>query len=151
MASLHRPPIQVTVATLVADGDRLLYVEEEHEGRHVLNQPAGHVEADESLLRAAERETYEETGYRVRCQSLLGVHLMAWPRHSTLRFAFVAEVLEHDPTASLDVGIVAVHWLTDDELNAHALAHRTPLVAACVRDFRAGRRYPLELLRWWPR
>src|SRR5690606_21729205 len=53
----------VTVATVVVDGGRLLCVEEHANGGLVLNQPAGHLEPDESLEQAALRETREETGW----------------------------------------------------------------------------------------
>ncbi|WMR35883.1 NUDIX domain-containing protein, partial [Metapseudomonas otitidis] len=52
----------ITVATVVEDQGRFLLVEEEADGRAVLNQPAGHLEADETLPQAALRETLEETG-----------------------------------------------------------------------------------------
>ena len=54
----------VTVATVVVRDGRLLQVEESIAGALVLNQPAGHLEPDESLLQAALRETLEETGGR---------------------------------------------------------------------------------------
>ncbi|MDY6980627.1 MAG: NUDIX domain-containing protein, partial [Pseudomonadota bacterium] len=38
-------------------------VEEDVEGRVVLNQPAGHVEAGESFIDAVIRETLEETAH----------------------------------------------------------------------------------------
>ena len=50
----------VTVATVVVSDGRLLMVEESVGGRLVLNQPAGHLEPDESLVEAALRETLEE-------------------------------------------------------------------------------------------
>ena len=53
----------VTVATIIEDNGRFLMVEELAEGRAVFNQPAGHLEADESLIQAALRETLEETGW----------------------------------------------------------------------------------------
>src|SRR5690606_9205902 len=52
----------VTVATVVVAGGRLLCVEEHGRDGLVLNQPAGHLEPDESLEQAALRETLEETG-----------------------------------------------------------------------------------------
>ncbi len=55
----------VTVATIVEDQGRFLLVEEQADGREVLNQPAGHLEPAESLLEAALRETLEETGWEV--------------------------------------------------------------------------------------
>ena len=53
----------ITVATVVEDHGRFLLVEEMAEGRAVFNQPAGHLEANESLTEAALRETLEETTY----------------------------------------------------------------------------------------
>lgn len=81
----------VTVATLVLDGGRLLCVEERVSGRLVINQPAGHLEPDESLVDAAVRETLEETGWTVRPSAFVGAY--QWKaetgRHY-LRFAFAA-------------------------------------------------------------
>ena len=64
----------VTVATVVVDGGRLLVVEERVEGRLVLNQPAGHLEPDEPILEAAIRETREETGWDVRPTAFVGAY-----------------------------------------------------------------------------
>jgi len=60
-SSIWRP--HVTVACVVARGDRYLMVEEEIEGRLAYNQPAGHLDDGESLADAAVRETLEETGW----------------------------------------------------------------------------------------
>ena len=59
----------VTVATIVEDNGRFLMVEELADGQAVFNQPAGHLEADESLIQAALRETLEETGWDVELTS----------------------------------------------------------------------------------
>ena len=64
----------VTVATVVARDGRLLMVEERVSGKLVLNQPAGHLEPDESLAGAALRETREETGWNVRITHLVGAY-----------------------------------------------------------------------------
>ena len=50
-----------TVATVVEHDGKFLLVEEISQGRRVLNQPAGHLEPNESLIEAAIRETLEET------------------------------------------------------------------------------------------
>ncbi|MDQ3057354.1 MAG: NUDIX domain-containing protein, partial [Pseudomonadota bacterium] len=89
----------VTVATIVVRDGRLLCVEERVDGRLVINQPAGHLEPDESLLEAALRETREETGWNVRLTAFVGAY--QWKaetgRHY-LRFAFAAEPVQHDPS-----------------------------------------------------
>ena len=139
----------VTVATVVVAEGRLLCVEERVGGRLVINQPAGHLEPDESLLEAALRETREETGWDVRLTAFLGAYQWKAPetgRHY-LRFAFAAEPERHDPTRALDEGIVQALWLTPDELLAARERHRSPLVWQVVADHLAGHRSPLSVLQ----
>ncbi|MFC5569127.1 NUDIX hydrolase [Lysobacter yangpyeongensis] len=144
----------VTVATVVVDDGRFLMVEEAVGGQLVLNQPAGHLEPDESLVEAALRETLEETGWEVRLTAFVGAYQWKAParpgesdgRHY-LRFAFAAEPLVHRPERPLDEGIVRALWLSPAELQAQAHRHRSPLVWRAASDFLAGRRQPLELLQ----
>lgn len=139
----------VTVATVVVRDGRLLCVEELSNGRLVINQPAGHLEPDESLLEAALRETREETGWNVRITHLVGAYQWKAPetgRHY-LRFAFAAEPVDEIPGATLDEGIVHAMWLTPQELQAEAARHRSPLVWRTVADFLGGNRHPLALVQ----
>ncbi|MDQ3617866.1 MAG: NUDIX hydrolase [Pseudomonadota bacterium] len=144
----------VTVATVVVDGGRLLMVEERVGGELVLNQPAGHLEPDESLLQAALRETREETGWDVRLTAFVGAYQWKAPAQADgsggrhyLRFAFAAEPIGHDPARALDEGIVQALWLTPAELQAQQARHRSPLVWRTAADFLAGRRQPLDVLQ----
>jgi ADP-ribose pyrophosphatase YjhB (NUDIX family) len=139
----------VTVATVVVSDGRLLVVEEAVAGRRVLNQPAGHLEPDESLAEAALRETREETGWDVRLTDFVGAYQWKAPetgRHY-LRFAFAAEPVAHDPGRLLDEGIIQALWLTPAELHAQADRHRSPLVWQAAADFLGGRRFPLDLVQ----
>jgi 8-oxo-dGTP pyrophosphatase MutT (NUDIX family) len=54
-------------------------VEETVAGRLVLNQPAGHLEPDETLPQAALRETREETGWDVRLTGFVGAYQWTAP------------------------------------------------------------------------
>ena len=142
----------VTVATVVPRDGRFLLVEEDIRGRIVLNQPAGHLDPDESLLSAAVRETLEETGWDFEPDAVTGVYL--WKNAEVdatfLRVAFHGRCLKHHPERRLDHGIVAAHWLSREELASGRHALRTPLVLQCIDDLLAGRRYPLELLSFIP-
>ena len=140
----------VTVASVVVRDGRLLCMEEHANGRGlVINQPAGHLEPDESLQEAALRETLEETGWDVRLTAFIGAYQWMAPetdRHY-LRFAFAAEPMRHDPQRPLDDGIVQALWLTPSELLEARDRHRSPLVWQVVADCLAGSRQPLSLLR----
>src|SRR3546814_19705095 len=63
-----------------------------------------------------------------------------------LRFALAAEPVRHDPTRTLDDGIVRALWMTPAELQAGRDRQRSPLVWQGVADFLSGQRHPLSLL-----
>lgn len=140
--------VHVTVAAIVVRDGRFLLVEESVGGRHVLNQPAGHWEAGETLLEAAARETLEETGWEVEPTALLGVYEFEPPElgYGFLRFAYLARPLRHHAGRPLDPGIARALWLTPDELRAQRERHRSPMVQRCVDDALAGRQHPLSLI-----
>ena len=112
------------------------------------NQPAGHLEPDESLIAGAIRETLEETAYHFVPQALLGLYQYHHPPSDVtyLRFAFIGDIAGHDEERKLDTGIIRALWMTPAEIRASRGRHRTPLVVRCVDDYLAGRRYPLDLM-----
>lgn len=141
-----RLDVRLTVAAVIEKDGRFLIVEERDAGRTVLNQPAGHLEADESLSAAVVREVREETGYACRPTHVVGLYLWSRPGGATvLRVAFACH-LEGDSSGPADPDILATHWLSRAELAALAL--RSPLVGRTADDYLAGRRYPLELLQY---
>ena len=139
----------ITVATVIEDDGRFLFVEEFKAGRLVLNQPAGHLEANESLREAALRETLEETGWDVELTALLGIYLYTAPSNGVTyqRVCFSARPVRHDPERELDSDISSITWLTRDELATQPERWRSELVLQCVDDYQAGISGPLELLR----
>jgi 8-oxo-dGTP pyrophosphatase MutT (NUDIX family) len=139
----------VTVATVVADAGRFLLVEENIRGELVLNQPAGHLEPNESLFDAALRETLEETGWHVELTHFIGVYQWNTPNAGAeyLRFAFAARPLRHDARRALDAGIVQALWLTREEIAAQSARHRNPMVLGNIDDWLANRRFPLDIVK----
>ncbi|WP_273431892.1 NUDIX hydrolase [Chitinibacter tainanensis] len=141
-----------TVAAIIEQDGRFLLVEERILGALKLNQPAGHVDANESIVAACQRETLEETAYHFTPTALVGIYQWSVPGSDLtyLRYAFSGELGAHDATRQLglaDEGIEAAVWLSRDEVLARQAEHRSPLLLACIDDYLAGRRYPLELLR----
>ena len=139
-----------TVAAVIERAGRFLMVIEQCEDGLRINQPAGHLEAGESLIDACVRETLEETAHPFVPEALVGIYL--WRRslppagRAFLRFAFTGSVGEAIAGRALDDGIVDAVWLSADELAQRRAEHRSPLVMQCVEDYLRGRRYPLDLL-----
>jgi 8-oxo-dGTP pyrophosphatase MutT (NUDIX family) len=138
----------VTVATIVENDGRFLFVEETRDGRQVINQPAGHLEAGETLVEAAIRETLEETQWRVEIQGVvsLGLYTAASNNVTYHRTTFFARPLAFCPEQVLDADIDQAVWLTLDELKARRAALRSPMVLDCLERYLAGHRYPLSMV-----
>ena len=155
MSTIWKP--SVTVAAIIArtlsgaEPQQFLMVEEETEDGIRLNQPAGHLDPNETLQQAVIRETLEETAHDFVPTALIGTYLSRYVSPKTgeevtyLRFAFTGELGKQHQQA-LDHGILRTLWMTHAELLASQERHRSPLVMQCVDDYLQGKRAPLSLL-----
>lgn len=143
--SVWRP--SVTVAAIIERDGKFLFVEELQDGKRVLNQPAGHLDPDETLIDACAREVMEETAHRFQPTGLVGIYRWHYkPAEVTfLRFCFSGKILGVENTP-LDKEILALHWLSPAELKARQAMHRSPLVQQCLDDYLAGNNFPMTVL-----
>jgi 8-oxo-dGTP pyrophosphatase MutT (NUDIX family) len=123
-------------------------VEELINGKRLFNQPAGHLDPDESLLQAVIRETREETAWQFTADAVTGIYLWKHPGNGEtyLRIAFCGQCYDHDPEQKLDEGIIQATWMSRDELAMQQQNMRSPMVIDCIDDYLAGKRYPLDIL-----
>jgi len=136
----------VTVAAIVEQNGKFLLVEEQTDRGPRFNQPAGHLEDDETLIEAVIRETMEETAYDFIPEALLGIYHWKHPHNDTtyLRFAFIGKVGVHYPMQELDDGIIQALWMSVDEIREKENLTRSSQVLTCIEDYLAGKRFPLE-------
>ncbi|PCJ39960.1 MAG: NUDIX hydrolase [SAR86 cluster bacterium] len=137
-----------TVACIVEDNGRFLMVEEVDQGQTVFNQPAGHLDENETLYAAALRETLEETAWGVKLDAFLGTYQYLSPNNDVtyIRHCFTASPIKHYPELTLDKDIIAAHWLSAEEILAPDFRARSPIVSKVLQDYLAGQRYPLSLI-----
>ncbi|QKT02369.1 NUDIX hydrolase [Ectothiorhodospiraceae bacterium 2226] len=136
----------VTVAAIAQQDGRFLLVEERADDAVVINQPAGHLEAGETLLEAVVRETLEETRFHFVPEALVGVYQWATDDGRVyVRLAFSGHLAGESAERTLDEGILRPLWLSRDEL-AQRDNRRSPLVLRCVDDYLDGQRYPLTVI-----
>jgi NADH pyrophosphatase NudC (nudix superfamily) len=138
----------VTVAAVIEKAGLFLLVEESTSIGQVYNQPAGHLEAGESLITAVKREVQEETAWQFEPKSLVAVQL--WRKTpefpSFLRFCFTGDIHSHNPEQALDEGILNTHWLSYADIVTRSDSLRSPLVLLTIDQYLKGDHYPLSIL-----
>ena len=139
----------ITVATVIEDNGRFLFVEELKNGKLVLNQPAGHLEPNETLREAAIRETLEETGWDIELTGVVGIYLYTAPSNGVTyqRVCFTGKTLRHHAERALDTGIVGAPWLTREQLVSQPDRWRSELVLQCIDDYLKGPVHSLDVVR----
>ncbi len=142
-----------TVATIVEQDGQYLMVEENRiinaqgDLGIVYNQPAGHIDAGETITAAAIRETFEETRWQVTLTHLVGIYVFTAPANGVTyhRYCFAAKPIKQIAESKLDDGILNATWLNWEEISQLDNL-RSPLVKKCIQDHIQGKRYPLELI-----
>jgi ADP-ribose pyrophosphatase YjhB (NUDIX family) len=118
---------KLDVRAVIIRDDSILLVREQVDGRWSL--PGGWIDVNDSPGRAAEKEVFEETGYRVRSKKLLAV----WDRNlhghppfifHLFKLVFLCEILGGQPTTSIET--TAVQFFQEDELPPLSLTRTTP-------------------------
>ena len=141
----------ITVASIVQKEDKFLFVEEYVKNKLVINQPAGHLEENESLQEACIRETLEETGYLVEALYLVGVYheYSSANRDMWLRFCFACKVIKKVENYKIDDKINNVIWLTENEFDLKPDdTHRSNMVKKSLQDFILGKEYKTQLINY---
>ena len=118
--------------------------------KRVINQPAGHLENNESFIDAVIRETLEETRWQFSPKYISGIYRWLHDNGETyLRICFVGEAIEEDLNLELDSGIERTIWLSENEVRTDKNL-RSPLVIKSIEDYLAGNNYPLSLIQDMP-
>ena len=139
----------ITVASVVEEDKKYLLVEEYVHDLVVLNQPAGHLEENETIVEACAREVLEETAYKVRVDYLIGIY-QERERNSLdmwLRFCFKCTVENEIIDRKLDKNIIRKVWLNKDDIVNPRYNLRSNMVLKCINDYESGQRYPNEVIQ----
>ena len=138
-----------TVAAVIHHKGKFLLVEEREKNRVVFNQPAGHLEENESLIAAIQREILEETGLTLVPDFLSGIYYFHRPdlKLYFLRFCFVIELKQLLQGQPQDDEIINTHWFTLEQIKAKNAQLRSSMVLECVEDYLAGNKIPLSQLK----
>ena len=131
---MHKP--HVTVAAVVKKGEHFLLAKERDKftSNICYNQPAGHLEVNETLVQAASRELFEDTGLSLTPTGLIGIYNLHAPNGvHYLRFCFMFDgtQITTEPCPK-DADIISANWHSLEDIKALPL--RSHLVLKCIED-----------------
>ena len=137
----------LTVAAVIENAGRFLMVEEKIAGQAVYNQPAGHLEDNETVIAAVVREALEETAWHIRPEAILGIYHWRHPdnQETFIRISFRCQGLHHDPALELDSCIERTLWLSAEDIRQQQDRLRSPMVLRSIDDYLSGKSWPLDL------
>jgi len=151
---MDRFKIRATASVIVEREGKILvnreYVDLDHHelGLH-LSKPGGHLEDGESMITCAVRETLEETGYRVRPTSLVGVYFQRFSDSSSVNVTFAGELESESQLPITEKDIVEALWMPIEELKARRAEWRRGSTIQAYDDYFAGKRHPLDIITWF--
>ena len=142
----------VVGAIIERDGKILLIKEAESFAEGKWNHPAGWIDVGENPIKAAEREVIEETGFHFTATNILGIYSLVkiktegdFTRHP-LKLIFIGKISEKE-VKKIEEDVTETKWFTPEEIeNMDENTLRDIDIKIMVKDYFAGKKYPLELL-----
>lgn len=107
-----------TGVVLLDEKSRVYLIKEDDKHKISLNRwnlPGGSVDAGEGIIKSAERETLEETGYQAEIKSILGCYLGSKGGKSWLYIVLKAVLKDGKRTPPTDVSVKEGRWFDKEE------------------------------------
>lgn len=139
--------MKVIAGCVIVRNNKILMVKEAKESCYgQWNYPAGHIEEFEKITDGAIRETFEETGCKVKLNGVLPIASIDLKNESHILIRFMAEIIEENIDFNTDE-ILDVKWIdiedikkmTREELRGYDIGIKT------IYDIESKNIYPLDI------
>ena len=137
----------VIAGCIVRKGNKILMVKEAKKKCYgQWNYPAGHMEEGEKITDAAIRETFEETGCKVKLTGVLPICSFNKPEGTRILVKFTADVIEENITFDTDE-ILDVQWIDIDTIKSMSKEELRSydINIAHLKDLEENKIFPLEV------
>jgi len=156
MPRIYTQTFCASLAVIERDGKFLLVQETAGKGRDAgkWNTPGGWIDVGEHPIDAVIREVREETGYEFTPTYFIGVSSIVRKDQTAdlgatphpIRLVFTGTISSEPVASPMEDEIADIRWFTSDEIDKMTQELRFSSIKDLVRDYLAGKRYPLELI-----
>lgn len=139
--------MKVIAGCIIKKDNKILMVRETKKEFHgKWNYPAGKVEEFEKITEAAKRETFEETGCKVKLKGVLPIASVDLEDETHVIIHFMAEMVEENNSFD-EQEIMEVKWIEIEEIKKMKKEELRgyELNLKVIEDIEKNRIYPLEL------
>ena len=137
----------VIAGCLIVRNGKVLMVQEAKEKCYgKWNFPAGHVDENESIIDAAIREVYEETGCKVKLTGVLPICMASGKNGDRLMVRFTADIIDENIKFDTEE-ILDVKWIDINDIKNMAKEELRGYDVSIqfLKDFENNKIYPLEV------
>lgn len=137
----------VIAGCIVKKGNKILMVKEAKKKCYgQWNYPAGHMEEGEKITDVAIRETFEETGCKVKLTGVLPICSFNKPEGTGILVKFTADVIEENITFDTNE-ILDVQWIDMDTIKhmSREELRSYDINIAHLKDLEENKIFPLEV------
>lgn len=141
----------VVGAMLEKDGKFLLVKEIKEIAKGKWNHPGGWIDVGEDPLEAVKREVKEESGFDFTPKNILGVYSLSKEAgkeagHHAIKLIYIGDISKQQE-GRMEEEISETRWFLPEEIEAmDGDTLRDMDIKIMVKDYFAGKRYPLDLL-----
>jgi ADP-ribose pyrophosphatase YjhB (NUDIX family) len=140
----------VVGAIIEKDGKILLVKEKKKTAKDKWSHPAGWIDVEENSIDAVKREVKEETGFDFEPKNVLGVYVLVKQEvddlHHAIKIIFTGDIVKEQGERMVDE-ISEIKWFSPEEIEAmDEKILRDKDIKTMVKDYMAGKKYPLSLL-----
>lgn len=140
-------PMKNIVGCIIVKDNKVLMVKEAKKTCYgQWNFPAGKIKEFETVTEAAIRETFEETGYKVKLNATLPVYTVYEKEETLFIFTFIAEILEgeikFDSKEILDVDWIDINNVKNMQ---NKQLRNAELILQTLKDYEKCKIFSLDL------
>lgn len=140
--------VKIFCGVIVENGGKVMMTLEKSSKNQNYDLPGGKLLWSEDIRKCAERELYEETGYKVTLKNILGVYQRAETEDESdyLRIIFIGELKSKLHKKPIDEKVIKVRWVSKEDILKKKINVRSDEIYRELGEYFSGKSVNLDFI-----